>query len=358
MLNEARFQAVVANMKTCGFHQILVADDNAMLYLLGQKIHPFERAGALLIKDTGEIHAYMNHIFCFEPDEKMQMHYYSDGEDIYQMIADELDPGEVGFDKEWQAKHVIGILMKREDIRPVLGSEPIDLARSTKDGTERDHLRYAAQINDQAVAYGIGHVDAEITEKELADQIEKFFESKGAVQDMQYQLVCFGENAAEPHHMPDDTKVKEGDAVLFDLWAPVNDYWCDMTRTVFYKNVSEKHRELYEIVKKAQQTGIDFVKPGVRMSDVDKVVRQVIEDAGYGKYFITRTGHGVGITVHEPPFAAADCDLIAQEGMVFSIEPGIYLAGEIGIRIEDLVLVTSDGCEVLTKYPKDLQIIK
>lgn len=357
MLNEERFQTVVTNMKTCGLHQILVADDNAILYLLGQKIYPFERAGALLIKENGEIHAFMNHIFCFDPDDKMQMHYYSDGEDIYQMIADELDPGEVGFDKEWPAKHVIGILMKREDLKPVLGSEPVDLARSTKDEAERDHLRHAAGINDEAVNYGITHVIPEITEKELADQIESFFESKGAVQDIQYQLVCFGKNAAEPHHVPDETTVKEGDAVLFDLWAPIHDYWCDMTRTVFYKSVSDEHRKLYEIVKKAQQTGIDFVKPGVRMSDVDKVVRKVITDAGYGEHFITRTGHGVGITVHEPPFAAADCDLIAEEGMVFSIEPGIYIEGEVGIRIEDLVLVTKDGCEVLTNYPKELQVI-
>lgn len=166
-------------------------------------------------------------------------------------------------------------------------------------------------------------------------------------------------NAAEPHHgAVAGEMLHEGDAVLFDLWAPINNYWCDMTRTVFYKSVSEEHRKVYEIVKQAQQAAIDFVKPGVKMSDIDAVARKVISDAGYGEYFLTRTGHGVGMTVHEPPEASPSCDLVAEVGMCFSIEPGIYLKDNVGVRIEDLVIVTEDGCEVLTKYPKDLQVVE
>lgn len=173
----------------------------------------------------------------------------------------------------------------------------------------------------------------------------------------QYQVVCYGANAAQPHHLPDGTTVNPGDAILIDLVCPIDGYWCDMTRTVFYQQVSPSHRQLYEIVRAAQQAGIDFIRPGVCASEVDAVVRKVIVNAGYGDAYITRTGHGVGMTVHEPPAISADCDTVIQPGMVFSIEPGIYLPGDVGIRIEDLVLVTETGCEVLTQYPKELQIV-
>lgn len=358
MMNQQRFQRVIENMKTCGLSQILVTADPAILYLIGREVKPMERAGAILIKESGEVHAFMNNLFCFEPEEGMIMHYYADGENVYKMIADELEPGKVGFDDKWPSKHTISVLNERDDIIPVRGSDPIDMAKALKDEEEKDRLRHAASINDKAVEFGINHISPDIDELELADMIEAFFEENGAVQDEQYQLVCFGAGAAEPHHVPEHgIKVKEGDSCLFDLWAPINGYWCDMTRTVFYKKVSDEHRKIYEIVKKAQQAGIDFVRAGVRMSDVDATVRKVIEDAGYGEYFTHRTGHGVGMTVHEPPEASPQSDIIAQPGMVFSIEPGIYIKGEVGVRIEDLVMVTEDGCEVLTHYPKDLIIV-
>ena len=358
MLNKERLQRVIKEMKNLKISQILVSDDPSIFWLTGRIVNPMERCGTLLIKDNGEIHAFMNTLFCFDPIEGMKMHYYSDGENPYKLIADYLDPGKVGFDKNWPTKHTISILKERKDLIPELGSAAIDLCKSRKDEEEREALRHAARINDLAVEFGIQHIDPKLDELTLSDMIEAFFEEHGAVQDIQLQYVCYGKNAAEPHHgAVAGEMLQEGDAVLFDLWAPINHYWCDMTRTVFYKSVSDEHRKIYEIVKKAQQAAIDFVKPGVKMSEIDAAARKVIEDAGYGEYFITRTGHGAGMTVHEPPEASPSCDMIAEEGMCFSIEPGIYLKDDIGVRIEDLVIVTKNGCEVLTKYPKDLQIV-
>lgn len=358
MMNKERFDRVIENMKKEGLTQILVADDPSIFYLVGIFVNPMERCGAILIKDSGEIHAFMNNLFCVEPIDGITMHYYADGENPYAMIAAELQPGKVGFDKNWDTKHTISVLQERDDIIPVLGSDCVDWCKAHKDEQEKELLRNAARVNDMAVEFAINHIDPSLDEKQLSDMIEEFFEANGAVQDMQLQYVCYGKNAAEPHHgaVAGET-LKEGDAVLFDLWAPINNYWCDMTRTVFYKSVSEEHRKVYEIVKEAQQAAIDFVKPGVKMSDIDAVARKVISDAGYGDKFLTRTGHGVGMTVHEPPEASASCDLIAEPGMCFSIEPGIYLKDNVGVRIEDLVIVTEDGCEVLTKYPKDLQVV-
>lgn len=359
MLNRDRLDAIVNNMKKLGLTQILVSDDNAVYYLTGRKIDAMERCGALLIKDDGEVHAFMNRLFCFEEMDGMTMHYYSDDENPYKIIAENLNSGAVGFDKNWASKHTISILAERNDIFPVIGSDAVDMSMALKDEEEKEKLRHAAKINDMAMDFAVSNIDEKLDEKALSDKIEEFFEKNGASRDIQLQYVCYGKNAAEPHHgAVAGEKLNEGDVVLFDLWAPINGYWCDMTRTVFYKKCSDRHREIYNIVKNAQQVAIDTVKPGVKMHYIDAAARKVISDAGYGEYFITRTGHGVGMTVHEPPEAKAGNDTVAEVGMCFSIEPGIYIKDDIGVRIEDLVIVTEDGCEVLTKYPKELIIVK
>lgn len=358
MLIKDRFDKVVANMKEMGIPQILVGTEAPVGYLTGREFKPMERCGAILIRDNGEAIAFMNNLFCFEPLEGVDMRYYADGENVYKMIADELKPGKVGFDNKWLSKHTVGVLLERDDIKPCDGSLPIDYAKMIKGADEIEKLKNAGRVNDMAVELGISMIQAGRKEKEIADAIEALFEANGGVQDEQYQLVMYGPNAADPHHGADSvSELKDGDCVLFDLWAPINGYWCDMTRTVFYKHVSDRDREVYEIVKKAQQAALDFIKPGVKMSEIDKVARDIITEAGYGPNFTHRLGHGVGLTVHEFPDASPVCDIVAQPGMCFSVEPGIYLAGEMGVRIEDLVVVTEDGCETLTKYPKDLQIV-
>ena len=358
MIYQERVDRVIKNMKEAGLSQILITFDPSLKYLFGQVLMPFERCGAVLLKDNGQIHAFLNRMFHFDP-EGMEAHYYSDGENPYSLIASYLEPGKVGFDDKWMSKHTIGVLSERSDITPVWGSLPVDLTKMIKDEEEKDRLRHAGRINDMAVEFGIKHIKEGRSELELADMIEAFFEEHGAAKEDQFQLSGYGANAANPHHVCDDISfIKEGDCCLFDLWAPINGYWCDMSRTVFYKSVSDEHRKIYETVKEAQQAAIDFIRPGVKMSEIDGVARKIITDAGYGDKFTHRLGHGVGMTVHEWPEASASCDLICQEGMCFSVEPGIYIEGEMGVRIEDLVLVTKDGCEVLTHYPKDLQIVE
>lgn len=357
MLHQERLKTVLRNMALCSLRQILIADPGAMQYLIGQSVDAMERCGVLLLREDGQLHAFMNRLFCFESVDGVTLHEYRDGQNVYAMIAALLLPGEVGIDRAWPSGHTLALMAERSDICPVAGSDPVDMAMACKDAREQALLLAAGAVNDKAVAYGIAHIAEGQSEAALAQRIDDFFISNGGVQVGQYQLACYGANAARPHHMPDGTLPKAGDAVLLDLVCPINGYWCDMTRTVFFRRASDRHRRIYEVVRQAQQTGLDFVRPGVRMCDIDRAVRTVIEQAGFGDAFFTRTGHGIGTHVHEPPQVSADCTVIVQPGMVFSIEPGIYLPGDVGVRIEDLVLVTEDGCRVLTHYPKDLQVV-
>ena len=171
-------------------------------------------------------------------------------------------------------------------------------------------------------------------------------------------LVAFGANAADPHHSPDNTVIKPGDCVLFDVGCIKDGYCSDMTRTFYFKTVSDEHRKVYETAKAANETAISKIHPGVEIRNLDKAARDLITDAGWGPNFTHRLGHFIGMSCHEFGDVSSANTWETKPGMIFSIEPGIYLTGDTGVRVEDLVLVTEDGVEVLNHYPKTLQIIE
>ena len=152
-------------------------------------------------------------------------------------------------------------------------------------------------------------------------------------------------------------KVKNGDFVLFDLGVVYEGYCSDITRTIGFGDVPEEHVEIYNIVLKAQEAAVRSSKPGITCGEIDLTARNIIEEAGYGEYFTHRLGHGLGINIHEYPSINSTNKLVLQEGMVYTIEPGIYIPGKVGIRIEDDVVITKNGAETLTKYPKELQLL-
>lgn len=154
------------------------------------------------------------------------------------------------------------------------------------------------------------------------------------------------------------TKIKKGDFVLFDLGVVYEGYCSDITRTVAYDHFNEEQEKIYNTVLKAEIEAINATKPGVQAKDLDNIARNIITEAGYGQYFPHRLGHGLGIGVHEYPSVTNTNELVIQEGMVFTIEPGIYVPNVAGVRIEDDIFVTKDGVEILTAFPKELQIIK
>ena len=264
----------------------------------------------------------------------------------------------LGIDKNWPARFLLSLMEHNPVPKYVNGSNVVDRLRMIKDEEELELLRKASKINELAIDRLINEISPEFSEKEMKDKLLAIYKELGAEGLSFDPIVCYGANAADPHHVCDDSHVKEGDSVVVDIGCIKDSYCSDMTRTVFYKHVSDKHKEVYNIVLEANQKAIEIVKPGVRFCDVDLTARKIIEDAGYGKYFTHRTGHSIGIECHETGDVSSTNTDVLEPGMVFSVEPGIYLPGEMGVRIEDLIVVTEDGYENLNSYDKSLRVIE
>ncbi|MFC6614202.1 M24 family metallopeptidase [Halopenitus salinus] len=233
-----------------------------------------------------------------------------------------------------------------------LASEVLDDVRVRKDDAEIAAIERASGIADSVLAdlRDLGSDVVGMTEAELAELIDDRLSERGGEAPAFETIVASGANGAKPHHHRGDRPIEEGDPVVLDFGTRVDGYPSDQTRTlVFDGEPDDRFREVHRIVRRAQRAGVEAVEPGVSASAVDEAARSVIESAGYGEAFVHRTGHGVGLDVHEEPYAVAGNDRILEPGMVLSVEPGVYLEGEFGIRIEDLVVVTADGARRLNR---------
>ncbi|MFJ7950303.1 M24 family metallopeptidase [Lysinibacillus sp. NPDC096418] len=234
--------------------------------------------------------------------------------------------------------------------------EKINAMRVIKDETELTKLRKAAELADYAIEIGCKEIAEGKTEIEILTAIENAIQEKGCKMSFE-TMVLSGPKTASPHGTPGTRKIQKGDMVLFDLGVIYDGYCSDITRTVAFGEPSEAQKDIYNTVLAANMNAIAAVKPGVRAMDLDKIARDTITDAGYGEYFTHRLGHGLGISVHEFPSITGSNDMTMKAGMVFTIEPGVYKADVTGVRIEDDVVVTKDGVEVLTKFPKELIVL-
>lgn len=355
-MKQERFRRVISNMEACGLKQLIISDPDSIYYLTGITYDPGERLFALYINDQGQAHLFNNHMFPQTPQEGLEIHFYDDADDFIGMLAGVIADGVLGVDKFWRAKFLIPLIERHPGIIPQLGSAPVDQARLIKDAEEIELMRRASALNDDTIGEMVHRLSEDLTERQMLLAVGDAHLRRGA--DIAYEyLICFGEGSGESHHRSGSNRINPGDPAIFDIFTPVNHYWCDMTRTVFYRSVSEEQRHVYEVVRAANEAGIAAVKPGRPLAEVDRAARKVITDAGYGEYFTHRTGHGIGISVHEPPDCSAVTTAIMEPGMCFSVEPGVYLPGKWGVRVEDLVTVTEHGVEVLNHYPKDLMVV-
>jgi Xaa-Pro aminopeptidase len=230
----------------------------------------------------------------------------------------------------------------------------VESLRAVKEPEELDAIRRATEVTNRTYERLAEEQFAGRTEKELAWRMEQLFHELGA-DGLAFPVdVAAGPTAASPHAVPGDRVVEEGELVLVDAGPMLDGYCSDCTRTFAVGEVADSLREAYEIVREAQQAGLDAVRAGVAGRDADAASRAMITDAGYGENFGHGLGHGVGLLVHEAPTLRPESEDVLAAGNVVTVEPGIYLSGVAGIRIEDLVVVTDDGCEVMTSFPKEL----
>jgi Xaa-Pro aminopeptidase len=227
--------------------------------------------------------------------------------------------------------------------------------RMRKDDNEYSNLKENALIDDRAMQAGFAAIKEGVTEIEIGEAINKHFISEGAKP--QFCIVGSGPNGAFPHHHTGDRKVQYGDVVLIDIGGRKGTFPSDMTRMSVLGEPPEEYHEVHSIVERAVQAAMKAAKPGVMAKEVDAAARGVITEAGYGEYFVHRTGHGLGIDIHEPPYITATSEVVLDEGMVFSIEPGIYLQGRFGVRLEEIVILRSDGPEILSELSRKTNFI-
>lgn len=358
-MNYERLKRIIKNMEKHNIEQILITSTSSIFYLTGKWIEPGERMLALYINTNGTIKLFINELFPIECKD-LDVEIYKDGENPIKRLLNVIDDDKaLGIEKEWPSHFLISLINEKPAIKFINGSSIIDEVRMIKDAEEIAAMKESSKINDKVIKDLIENViPKNISEKKACKLLDELYDKYGTDSFSFYPLIAYGSNCAEPHHNSDNSYLKDGDTIIMDIGGRTNFYCSDMTRTVFYKKVSEEHKKIYDIVLEANQRAIASVKPGTRFCDIDKAARDVISNAGYGKYFTHRTGHNIGIDVHEFPDVSEVNTMIVQEGMIFSIEPGIYLPGDMGVRIEDLVLVTSSGCEVLNSYPKGMQIIE
>ena len=341
---------LVTRLNKQGIDAALVSDPNAICYFTGTRFSPGERLLALLVKKTGQTRLFINILFPYTGD--VPALWYSDAQDGVELLAKELS-GTLAVDKSFPARFLLRLQAVKPELKLILGTV-IDEVKAIKTPEEQEKMLRASQVNDSVMARVAELIQPGKSELQLQQEIDGIFRqvSQGNSFDT---IVAYGDHAADPHGVPGERTLKAGEAVVVDMGCVVDGYCADMTRTFFVGENTEQ--EIYDTVLRANLAGIAAVKPGIPFQEIDLAARKIIEDAGYGEYFIHRLGHGIGMEVHEPFDVSATDEVIVQEGMCFSIEPGIYIPGRVGIRIEDLVCVTKDGCRVLNAYPKNQEVL-
>ncbi|MFF0970200.1 aminopeptidase P family protein [Streptomyces sp. NPDC003703] len=282
---------------------------------------------------------------------------WTDGKDPYALTAALLDErGRFGVSDNAWALHLLGLQQTLPGISCAALTEALPMLRAVKDPAELDLLAAAGAAADRTFEE-IRHVRfAGRREREVGADLAGLLRRFGHSQ-VDFTIVGSGPNGADPHHEVGDRVIEHGDMVVLDFGGLKDGYGSDTTRTVHVGEPTDEERRVHDVVREAQEAGFAAVRPGAACQDVDRAARAVIADAGYGEYFIHRTGHGIGVTTHEPPYMIEGEEQPLVPGMCFSVEPGIYLPGRFGVRIEDIVTVTEDGGRRLNDTTRELVLV-
>jgi len=343
-----------------GLDAIIVGPGPDLQYLLGVEGDTIERLTALVLPPQGAATVIVPRMELAKVRSTavgelgLTVADWVDGDDPYALVAAATGPvSRVGVSDALPALHVVPI-GERLHARLELATPVLREGRMTKDDEEIAELRRAAAAIDAVHRRVPGWLRAGRTEREVAADIAAAIVEEGH-RTVEFVIVGSGPNGADPHHEVSDRVIEDGDVVVVDIGGAVpSGYNSDSTRTYVVGTPDPVAADRIATLVRAQQAAVDAVRPGVTAAEVDAAARSVLTEAGLGEAFLHRTGHGIGVSVHEEPYIAPGNDLVLREGMAFSIEPGIYFAGEWGARIEDIVVVTADGAERLNTAPHEL----
>ena len=350
-------------MKMNSVDLIALGPGTHMNWLLGFNPFPDERPCMLLVGQEKE--AFLMPSVNAEgvrEQTKIPMHCWNDEIGPEQALKEALSDTDtiaakhIAIDEAMRSHFALLLLESLSNPTYEFTASTVGALRMRKDQDEFVNLKENALIDDRAMLAGFAAIKEGVSEIEIGEAINKHFISEGAKP--QFCIVGSGPNGAFPHHHTGDRKVKKGDAVLIDIGGRKGTFPSDMTRMSVLGHPPEGYLEIHAIVERAVKAALSAARPGVMAKDVDTAARSVITEAGYGEFFVHRTGHGLGIDIHEPPYITATSEVVLDEGMVFSIEPGIYLQGRFGVRLEEIVILRADGPEILSELTRELNLIK
>jgi Xaa-Pro aminopeptidase len=289
--------------------------------------------------------------------DRLQLVTWRDGSDPYEAAARLLiGAGRIAVADRLWAVHLIGLQRELPQASFSAAAEVLGRLRAVKDAEELQALRRAGRAADETFRQILELPFQGRREEEVADDLADLLVRNGHAR-AEFTIVASGPNGASPHHEPGGRTILPRDAVVMDFGGELAGYFSDTTRTVVVGEPPEGFADAYQVVREAQAAGIEAVRPGIRAEEVDRAARAIVEAAGYGERFIHRTGHGIGLELHEPPYMVEGDETVLELGMTFSVEPGVYLEGRFGIRIEDIVTVTEDGADRLNRSTRDLQVV-
>jgi Xaa-Pro dipeptidase len=347
---ESRLNLARQKLAGAGADVLFVTPSTNLFYLAGISFHRSERLTAVLLPKSGDpvviVPAFEEtHARSMTPIERLVT--WQETEDPFAKAASFLGAsrGTLLVEPSTAFDDVERLLARAPGWKPRSGADLFAALRMVKSAEELDAMRRAIAKGVERFRKAFAKLRPGVSEMKISSG----FGGENVVQ--------FGPSAAVPHGEASERTLSKNEAVLIDAWDNPEGYFYDITRSTFYGTPSDEYRKVWEIVHEAQGAGIDAARPGVACSEVDAAARRVIQKAGYGEYFTHRLGHGLGIDVHEPPYMVSGNDIRLEPGMTFTSEPGIYLPGKFGVRIEDDVVVTEKGSETLSPRPQRLEPI-
>jgi Xaa-Pro aminopeptidase len=346
-----------------GLDAVLVAPSADLVYLTAYDPPPLERLTCLVLRPGRDPVMVVPRLERPLAEDAgvgtlAELQAWGETEDPYAAVAALVGEGErVGCSDRMWAAHLLSLQRATEGVGFESASPVLGALRAVKDGRELDLLKRAARYADEALARLIQQRLETRTERDVARLLADLLLETGN-DEVAFTIVGAGPNGASPHHEPTGREIHNGDPVVMDFGARTGGYCSDITRTVAVGEPPPDFRHVFDIVREAQEEAFRAVAPGVPAQEVDRTARRIIEREGYGELFVHRTGHGIGLEEHEPPYIVEGNDAPLRPGMCFSIEPGIYVPGEFGVRIEDIVTVTETGAQRLNHANRDLEVVR